>query len=312
MRGDTGRVDESVNTGLFPPSKRNGLLLHGILLVILISLSAWGFVNLPRSGSGLNFVFYLLVGLLTFAPIPLLGYRTYALFRADYILDRDSLELRWGLRDEDIPLTDIEWVRSVQDLTKPLSLPTLPLPGAVLGLRRHPDLGVVEFIASDRKNLLLVATPKRVYAISPADPVEFTQTFARAVELGSLTPAKSRSVYPSFLFTQAWSSGLVRYLWLSALFLNIGLIVWVSLLIPSISRVALGFRPDRTPDAVPSIQLVILPLLSTFLALTGWASGLYYYRWEKRRILSFVIWCSTALMSLLFLLAVLFIITTPV
>jgi hypothetical protein len=301
-----------MNTGLFPPSKRGGLLLHGGLLLILISVSALGFYYLSRTDLGPNFVIFLLVGLVAFVPIPLFAYRAYALLRATYILDRDSLELRWGLRDEDIPLTDIEWVRSVDDLTQPLGLPALPMAGAILGLRRHPDLGVVEFIASDRKNLLLVATAKRVYAISPADPVEFTQTFARAVELGSLTPAEPKSVYPSFVVVQAWTSGLTRYLWLAALFLNIGLFTWVSLLIPSFSRFALGFRLDRSPDAVPSVQLIILPLVSTFLALVGWAAGLYFYRWEKQRILSQVIWASCALSGLLFLIAVLFIITTPV
>jgi len=280
--------------------------------VLLATASGWGFSNLFRTGSGFNFVVYLLVGLIAFAPIPLLAYRAYALFRAEYILDRDSLELRWGLRDEDIPLTDIEWVRSIHDLTHPLILPPLPMAGALLGLRRHRDVGVVEFIASDKKNLLLVATAKRVYAISPADPVEFTQTFARAVELGSLTPAEPRSVYPSFVITEAWQSGWVRYLWLAGLFLNIGLTVWISLLIPLFSQIALGFRPDRTLDAVPSIQLVILPLVSTFLALAGWVAGLYFYRWEKRRALSVIIWASSTLTSMLFLIAVLFIVSTPI
>ena len=301
-----------MKTGFFPPSKRGGLILHGFLLVILAAAAGWGFFNLLSAGGGLNFVIYLLVGLIGFAPIPLLAYRAYALFRAEYILDRDSLELRWGLRDEDIPLTDIEWVRSMQDLTQPLSLPPMRMPGAILGLRRHRDLGLVEFIASDRKKLLLVATAKRVYAISPAKPVEFTQTFARAVELGSLAPAKPKSLYPSFLLTEAWQSGLVRYVWLVALFLNIGLIVWISLLVPSLSRIALGFRPDRTPAAVPSIQLVILPLVSAFLTLAGWVVGLYFYRWENRRALSVIIWVSGALTSFLFLIAVLFIITTPI
>jgi hypothetical protein len=105
---------------------------------------------------------------------------------------------------------------------------------------------------------------------------------------------------------------LVRYLWLASLFLNIGLIVWISLLIPEISQIALGFRPDRTPDAVPSIQLVILPLVSAFLALAGWATGLFFYRWEKQRVLSVIIWASGAVTSLLFLIAVLFIVTTPI
>jgi len=301
-----------LNTRLFPPSKRRGLLLHGVLLVILLVISAWGFYNFAQANVGPNFVLYLLVGLIAFAPVPLFGYRAYALLRAEYILDRNSLEIRWGLRDENIPLTDIEWIRSAHDLTNPLQPPPMPMPGAVLGLRRHSDLGVVEYIASDTKNLLLVATAKRVYAISPADPAEFTQTFARSIELGSLTPAKPKSVYPSFIVAQAWNSGLIRYLWLAALFLNLGLFVWVSFLIPAFSRVALGFRPDRTPDPAPSVQLIILPLISTFLALSGWGAGLYFYRWDKQRILSVIIWASSALSSLIFLIAVLFIITTPI
>ncbi len=301
-----------MNTGLFPPSKRNGLLLHGVLVVIFLAISAWGFYNLTREDVGPNFVVYLLVGLIAFAPAPLFGYRAYALLHAEYILDRDSLELRWGLRDEDIPLSDIEWVRPVSDLTHPLRLPPMPMTGAILGLNRHPDLGIVEFMASDRKNLLLVATAKRVYAISPARPADFSQTFARAIELGSLIPAEPKSVYPSSVVTQAWTSGLTRYLWLMTLFLNIGLFAWVSLLIPTFPRVALGLRPDQTPDAVPSVQLIILPLISTFLALGGWAAGLYFYRWPRQRVLSILLWISGALASLLFLIAVLFIITTPV
>ncbi len=297
--------------GLFPPSKRNGLLFHGILLVVLAIVSAWGFVNLARTTIGEYFVTYLLIGLIAFAPVPWIGYRAYALLRAEYILDRDGLELLWGLRDEAIPLNDIEWVRPVNDLTHPLRLPSMSVPGAILGLRRHPDLGVVEFIASDRKNLLLVATAKRVFAISPANPLDFTQTFARAIELGSITPAQPKSLYPSFILTEAWENGLVRYLWLASLFLNLGLFVWVSLIIPSTPSIGLGFNPDGTVDAVPSLQLVILPLVSTFLALTGFFSGLYYFRWEKTRAISLILWISSALESLSFLVAILFILSTP-
>lgn len=301
-----------MNTRLFPPSKRRGLILHAILLTALAAACAWAFFNLSRQALGLNFVAFLLAGLITFAPLPLLAYRGYALLRAQYVLNRDSLELRWGLRDEAIPLMDIEWVRPIQDLTYPLSLPSSGLPGAILGLRRHRDLGIVEFIASERKNMLLVATARRVYAISPADPVEFTQTFSRAVELGSLTSAQGRSIYPSFVLAEAWGSGLVRYLWLAAFFLNIGLIVWVSLLIPSMPRVTFAFGPDRAANAVPSAQLVILPLLSAFLALAGWVAGLYFYRWKEQRPLAVIIWASSALTSLLFLISVLFIVSAPV
>ena len=300
-----------MNTGLFPPSKRGGLLFHALLLVALAGLSAWGFWQLSATAVGPAFVLYLLVGLIAFAPIPLLGYRAYALYRAQYRLDRDTLELRWGLRNEIIPLADIEWVRPVEDLTHPLAAPPIPMPGAVLGLRRHRDLGIVEFVASTWRGLLLVGTPKRVYAISPAQPADFLDTFARAVELGSLREAPPKSLYPSFVFAHAWESGLVRYLWLAGLFLNLGLAAWISLLIPSSPFFALGYRPDRSPDAVPSGQLIIIPLVSAFLSLVGWIAGLFFYRWGKRQTISIVLWGASALSSLFFLLAVLFIVMTP-
>ena len=301
-----------MNTDLFPPNKRNGLIFHGIVLAVFLAISAFGFINVARTDVGPNFVLFLLVGLIAFAPVPIFGYRAYALVRAEYILDRDSLEIRWGLRDEDIPLSDIEWIRSLNDLTHPLGTPPMSMPGAILGLRRHIDLGVVEFIASDKKNILLVATAKRVYAISPSRPGEFTQTFARATELGSLVPAQAKSVYPSFIVAQAWDNGIVRYLWLATLFLNLGLFVWVGLLIPSLTNVALGVAPDQSVTPVPSVQLIIVPLISTLMALIGWSAGLYFYRRKKQRVLSFIVWASSLLTSLLFLAAVFFIINTPV
>ncbi|HEX9838350.1 MAG TPA: PH domain-containing protein, partial [Anaerolineales bacterium] len=217
-----------INTkvGHFPPAKRFGLVIHGIIILALAGIATWGFINLTRVQMGPMFVNYLLIGILAFAPIPFLGYRAYALLRADYYIDRDSLAMLWGLRVEDIPLTDVEWVRPATDLTHPLSLPRFRLPGAILGTRRHSDLGLVEFMASDSRNMILVATAKRIFAISPKDANSLIRTFARATEMGSLLPAEPKSVYPSFVITQAWESPLVRFTWVSGLILNIGLVIW--------------------------------------------------------------------------------------
>ncbi len=73
----------NMNTGLFSPSKRNGLLFHGSLLVALAVISIWGFINLSHTTMGEDFVTYLLVGLIAFAPIPWIGYRAYALLRVN-------------------------------------------------------------------------------------------------------------------------------------------------------------------------------------------------------------------------------------
>jgi hypothetical protein len=302
-----------MNVGHFPPPKRFGLFVHGLIILLLVLIATVGLVFLSRAEVGPVFLFSLLAALLASIPIPFIGYRAYSLWRADYHLDRDSLALSWGLRVEDVPLTDIEWIRPVADLTHPLSLPSFAIPGALLGSRRHPDLGVVEFLASDARKLLLVATAKRIFAISPQNPSALAQTFARATELGSLTPTEAKSVYPSFVITQAWESGLVRFLWLSGLFLNVGLFVWASLVIPSTPRVAFGLQFAQSAiDPVPSSQLILLPVASLILFVGGWLAGLYFYRWDKERVLAFIVWASSTLTGLLFLFAMMFIVTTPV
>jgi hypothetical protein len=302
-----------MNAGRFPPPTRKGLILHGLILLILGIIALAGFVNLSSVDVGTEFLVSLLVALAAFAPIPLFAYRAYSLLRADYLMDRDRLSIHWGLRREDIPLTDIEWIRPAEDLTRPLSLPPFRLAGGILGLRRHPDLGTVEFLASDAQKLLLVATAKRVFVLSPDQPALLAQTFARATELGSTSPAEAVSEYPSFIVLQAWESGLARYLWLTALFLNLGLFIWASLIIPSTPRVALGPQfAGSALESVPSSQLILFPLVSLLLSVSGWIAGLYFFRWERERVLAFLVWGSGTFSSLLFLLAVLFIITTPV
>ena len=302
-----------MNTGSFPPSRRRGLLVHGVIIIVLAALSVWAFWNLTRAPVGPTIVLYLLIILVTLPPLPFFSYRAFALLRADYILDRDSLACYWGLRVEDIPLTDIEWIRPASDLTSPLRPPTFSLPGGLLGLTRHPDLGMVEFIAAGTKDLLVVATAKRMYAISPENAGAFLATFRRATELGSLLPAESISQYPSFLLARAWENLAARFLWISGLLLNLGLVAWVTFLIPSVSRVALGFDATGAPlESVPSVRLILLPLLSALLFVTGLITGLFMYRNDKQRPLAVIVWASSALTSLLFLLAALFIVTTPI
>jgi hypothetical protein len=303
----------NLKTGHFPPAKRFGLLIHMVIIAILIIMSVYGSANLSRSQMGPSFVLYLLMALLAFVPIPFLGYRAYALLRADYYIDRDSLAMLWGLRIEDIPLTDIEWVRPASDLTHPLRLPRIRLPGAILGTRRHPDLGLVEFIAASSRNLILIATSKRVFAISPKNAAGLVQTFARATEMGSLMPTEAKSVYPSFLITQAWESPVARFLWMSGILLNLGLIGWVGILIPSLSKIPFGFDPFGVPNqTASSSQLILLPLVSTVLFIIGITAGLYFYRWERQRPLAVIVWISSTLCAFLFLVAVLFLVTTPV
>jgi hypothetical protein len=279
---------------------------------VLTALAALFAVLASQEPIGLRFTIYILVAAFAFFPLPFLAYWLYSLNRANYSLDREKLTLSWGLRVEQIPVSELEWVRPMETLASPLALP-IHMPGVIMGLRRHPDIGPVEFLASDPKTLLLIATSKRVYAISPQDTAGFMQNIKHAIEMGSLTPAAPQSVYPTFVVAKAWESMLARYLWLAGLLLNIGLFAWVTLLIPSLGRIPLGFLSSGVAgDPVPGAGLILLPLVSLFFYITGWVAGLIFYRRPAHHSLAHILWASGVFSTLLFLVAVMFIVSTPV
>ncbi len=297
----------------FPPPRQRGLVIHIVLITLLVITAGVAFWQVFQTPVGVTFAIYIVVFLVSAIPLPVLAYRLYALMRSNYQLDRNTLLLIWGMRVEEIPISEIEWLRPVHGLIAPLALPLFRLPGSILGLTRQPDIGEVEFMASEASSLLLVATPRRVFAISPENPAAFAAAFQKIIEMGSLTPGKGRSEFPSFVIGRAWESAWVRSLWLAGLLLNIGSLVWVSALIPTTQRVPLGFGPGGAPlDAVPAAQLILLPLLSIVLFAIGWLAGVFFYRRTDQQILSLTLWASSALTSLLFLIAIYFILTTPI
>ena len=297
----------------FPPPRRRGQNIHLLLILVLAVIVVNLAMLASRQPLGLLFTGLAVPAVLVFIPIPILIYRLYSLGRANYRLDRDQLTLTWGLRIEQVPVSDIEWVRPLSAMARPFPLPFFRLPGSLLGMRRHQDLGPIEFLASDEKSLLMVATSRKIFAISPEATSDFLRDIQHAIEMGSLSPALPKSVYPSFAVTQAWDSAVARYLWLAGFFVNIGLLAWVSLMAPSLGQVSLGFLPSgATRPPSPGLALIILPIVSILFYLVGWGTGLMIYRREARRPMAYILWTSGLISSLLFLAAVLFIVITPV
>ena len=221
----------------FSPARTTGILLHSGLMVVLAGIGVFFFYRATQDPSGVNFLLDMLIALILFAPLPLLGYRLYALVNAVYILRREGLMIRWGLRREDIPLASIEWMRPANEIGFRLPLPWLRWPGAVIGRREVSELGQVEYLSADVRHMILVATPGRVFAVSPEDIKGFTATFQRVNELGSLTVLDAQSVYPSVFIGRVWEDALSR--WLIAGSFLIGLILLVAVVI-AVPRALIG------------------------------------------------------------------------
>jgi hypothetical protein len=276
---------------LFIPSRRNGLIFHGVVFVLLAGSGALAFLSALGQAEGTDIMVYLVISVVMLLPVPLVLYRLVALQQASYTLERDGLRIRWGLRAEDIPLPQIEWIRPASDLGFSLRMPLTSMPGAILGSVTVEGLGAVEFIASDVHTLLLVATQSKVYVISPADPNGFIRSFRRVIELGSLSPLVSYSARPAAFLERVWADRVARILLLAGFGLSLALFLLVSIRIPSMAQVSLGFDAAGQPlEPGPAESLLLLPVLGGFAYVVDLFTGMVFYRLELRRPLAYLLW----------------------
>jgi hypothetical protein len=292
----------------FLPPRRQALILHALAAVGLLAVSGSSVAFALQQQVGGIFVLLILISLVFFIPLPVVLYRAYALYNASYVLERDGLRIHWGLRAQDIPLRQIGWVRPASEMGFHLPLPAASFPGAILGLRRVEELGEVEFLASDRESLLLIAAPDKVYAISPADTRSFLSAFQNAMEMGSLTPLPAYSVEPAAFARRIWDDRVARGFLIAGLILTLALLVLVSLSIPGRPQISLGFDNQGQPMApVPGQQLLLLPMLGIFAYVVNLSLGLYFYRRDRERPVAFILWICSAVTPALLILATLFI-----
>jgi hypothetical protein len=283
------------------------LILGGLVFTCLALASAF-FVLTAITPVAWLFSIYLAAGIAACFPLPMLSYRLLALNRAYYEMDRNVLRLHWGLRTVVLPLREIEWMRPVEDLTSALPLPRLPIPGAIIGVRTIDGLGRAEFMADSMVNGLLVAMPDTVYVVSPSDPRGFVALFHRSIEMGSLVSVQAESILPSFILGNVWDDRYARIFILSSFLLEVGLVIWILLLVTSVTQVRFGnVIPGQVAEPVPAIQLILFPVLGGFVFLMDLIGGAFFYRNTEQRAASYFLWAGSTLTNAMLVIAVLWI-----
>ena len=283
----------------FQPPRRTGILIQGALILVFAAAGGYFFLLAAQNPSGLGFLLQMVIALVIFAPLPLLIYRLYALVNAIYILGRDGLMIRWGLRREDIPLREIEWMRPAAELGFRLPLPWLRWPGAILGFRTVSELGRVEFLSADLTHMILVATPEKVYAISPADSVQFMSLFRQINEMGSLSPIEAQSVFPTVLLGRVWEDRLARVLIIASFGIGLILLATVAIAVPGLETLP-WTEPGTT---APAERLLLLPILEGIIWLFNLLLGIFLYRrGADLQFAAYLLWGSAGLSGLLLLI----------
>ena len=293
---------------MFYPPRRTGIILNAGLLLVLLGAGLFSLRQASRAGIGGEFLVYLLPVLVTVLAAPALAYRIYALQVSRYVLLRDGIRLVWGLRSEMIPMNRVLWVRSARESGLKFSLPILHWPGAVLGRQKLADGTEVEFLAASANPLILIATQRRIFAISPADSQAFLSAYRQAAEWGSLAPLQAHSISPAFVLSRFWEDALARALIFLGGLLAIGLLAWVSLAVPQRQTVAIRLGPDGFPvESVPAVRLLLLPLMNGFFVFIDALLGSFFYRQDESHLVSYLLWGMGVLSTVLFTVGVVFI-----
>ncbi len=286
---------------VFYPPKRTGTVVHILLMALLSAAGAWGIWGVSTAQVTPQLLPYLTLIVLFLVSVPYLFYRLYGLHRSTYELERGGISLGWGWRLEILPMDQIKWVHRVEDLEVPPQPPALHWPGSVIGIRRFQRGPEVEFLASSLRNLVVIAAGQRYYAISPANPDEFISSYHQLIELGSLAPLQAESVRPALVVSEIIGDRLILGLILAGGFLNITLLVWTLLTIPSRETVSLGFTTTGVPHApLQSVQLILLPIINTTAYLANLVLGLFLYRNPENRGLTYILWGGSIFVALLF------------
>lgn len=291
----------------FTPPRRKGYIIYAGLTLILLGLSGFLLIfALDQQSSGF-FVLALLGAVIAFIPIPFILYAIYALLRAKYNLNREGLQLRWGLRVVDIPMPDIEWVRMADTSQPVLPTPMWSFTGMMRGVQHSSDLGEVEFLASAQDRLVLVGTAAKVFAISPENPNDFLRAFQSAFELGSITPLKPISNQAGTFFSAVFADRRARLLIILEAILILALLVTVAVIIPSRPTIILGYHPAGSQTgSSPSDRLLLLPVLSLFALAADLTLGFFLFRTARTRAVAYLILASGLIAPVLFFFSLLF------
>ena len=253
----------------FIPPRRTGVLIQSAMALWFLAAGGYFFFRAVQDQTGLGFLLHMVIALVLFAPLPVILYRLYSLISSSYTLRRDGLRIHWGLRREDVPLNDIEWIRPANELGFRLPLPWLRWPGSLTGSRKVPELGLVEFMSADLGHTLLVATPEKVFAISPQDTGDFMALFRQINEMGSLTPLEAQSVYPTLLIGHVWEDRRARRLVIVSFLIGL-----VLLAVDAIAVTRLDVIPWIGAEATaPAERLLLLPVLDGLIWLGNLVMG---------------------------------------
>lgn len=285
----------------FPPRQKSlayntvvGFINLAVLLFLLVSGSMLQHNLLATA--------MIVLGLLLILPLLLIAYRIFTILTTVYTLNRDYLEITWGLRREVIPMGEIDWIHPITDFETPLPLGFTLLRGSYYSEKEISGLGKTLFVATLPEKMVLVKHQQRFLVISPENVEGFMENYELFAQMGSLQHVQAESENLKMLWQRVWSDPWARRL-LSAGAISL-LLLFVASLIISLAKQQIVWV---SMEYVPAARAMLMAMIGLFFGLINTFTGLLLYLQDRvAAFLRNLLWGTTVLVNLILIFALIF------
>jgi len=263
-----------------PPRRRSLIFNLSLGFFALVGALTLLVLGAGTAGSDHNRPFIVLAAILL-GVVTFLSYRVFLILTTRYLLTPSSLDLRWGFQRELIPIDRVEWAHPLSDFDSPMPLPGFLVPFQYYGKRKIRGLGLVEFAATYKQNMVLIRADDRHFVISPVDPHAFAEDIGNVSSLGMAETVEPASQNLRLMTREIIRDATAKNLLIAGL-LSVLLLLIVTVAL-SATRINVTWI---TLELVPSSRLLLLALvgaldwlLNTFLGGYFFLRGLLEKRW---------------------------------
>ena len=287
---------------IYEPPRRASLIFNlslGLLaLVGVLVLLILGSGNTARDPN----LLLLILAIPLLVIFIFLSYRVFLVLTTRYRLTRSSLELHWGFQRDIIPLNLVEWAHPVSDFDSPMPLPGFFLPWHYFGNRNIRGLGLVEFAATNKPNMVLIRAGERNFVISPLDAHAFAKDFENVSGLGAADEVQPISQNLRSMLAEILQDGTSKKLLLAGL-AAVVLLALVTIALSATRQTVTWITLELVHSNRPLLLLLVGALdllLNTFVGAYFYLRNLLQKRWI------FLFWSWSVLISLILAVAAIF------
>lgn len=285
----------------FPPRQKS-LVYNGVLGIITFVVILFLLISGSIIQHNILATAMIVLGLLLILPLILIAYRIFTILTTVYTLNRDYLEITWGLRRELIPMWELDWIHPISDFETPLPLGFTWLKGSYYTEKEISGLGKTLLIATQPEKMILVKHGQRYLVISPENVEGFMESYELLAQMGSLQNVQVESENLKMLWQRVWADPWAKRI-LSAGSISLFLLIAASLVV-SLTKQQIVWV---SMEYVPAARAMLMAMIGLFFGLINTFTGLLLYLQDRvAAFLRNLLWGTTILINIILIFVLVF------